>query len=134
MSDPQSQDDIDRLMRELAGSVAPERPPAAVSRAPLEPLLPPAGGPPRPAASMDLLNDVRVNLRVELGGTRLQLQDVLKLGAGAVVPLDRMAGDPVNLYVNDRLVARGEILVVDDHFAVRILEVVSPGSEGKPPA
>jgi flagellar motor switch protein FliN/FliY len=126
MSDPQSQEDIDRLMRELAGAVAPEKPaaPSGGARLPLEPL--PASGPPRPAASIEMLNDVRVQLRVELGAARLQVQDVLKLGAGAVVPLDRLAGEPVNVYLNDRLVARGEVLVVDDNFAVRVLELVAP--------
>ena len=124
MSDPQSQEDIDRLMRELAGAVAPEKPAAPAAKLPLEP-LPPSGGPPRPAASIEMLNDVRVQLRVELGAARLQVQDVLKLGAGAVVPLDRLAGEPVNVYLNDRLVARGEVLVVDDNFAVRVLEIVS---------
>jgi flagellar motor switch protein FliN/FliY len=136
MSDPQSQEEIDRLMRELAGAVAAEKPAASAPstgvRLPLEP-MPASSGPPRPAASIEVLNDVRVQLRVELGAARLQVQDVLKLGAGAVVPLDRLAGEPVNVFLNDRLVARGEVLVVDDNFAVRILEVVA-SPPPRPPA
>lgn len=121
MSDPQSQDEIDRLMRELqAASSPPSPPPQAL---PLEPLSP-APAVRADDAGLDLLQDVRVNLRVELGSARMQVQDILRLGAGSVVPLDSLAGDPVNLYVNDRLVARGEILVVNDNFAIRVLELV----------
>ena len=124
MSDPQSQEEIDRLMRELQG--ASPAPAPAPQPLPLEPLSPaPAPPPSQGDAGLDLLQDVRVNLRVELGSARMQVQDILRLGAGSVVPLESLAGDPVNLYVNDRLVARGEILVVNDNFAVRVLELVN---------
>ncbi|HYF01235.1 MAG TPA: flagellar motor switch protein FliN [Planctomycetota bacterium] len=125
MSDPQSQEEIDRLMRELQAASSPPPAPAAPAHPlPLEPLSP-APAPHAGEAGLDLLQDVRVNLRVELGSARMQVQDILRLGAGSVVPLESLAGDPVNLYVNDRLVARGEILVVNDNFAVRVLELVS---------
>lgn len=129
MSDPQSQEEIDRLMRELAGQAAPTPPaPAPAEPAPLryEPLSP-APAAPRPEASLDLLNDVGVNLRVELGGARLPVRDILKLGPGSVVPLESLIGEPVSVFVNDRLVARGEVLVVDDNFAVRVTEVLAGG-------
>ena len=62
-----------------------------------------------------------------IGFTRKLMQDILKLGAGSVVPLESLTSDPLDVYVNDRLVARGEILVVgNDNFAVRITEVVGP--------
>ena len=133
MSDPQSQEEIDRLMRELAGAGAPSVPPPPAAAAP----LPAGAGPlryeafgnpppsPRPEASLELLNNVTVNLRVELGGTRLPVRDILKLGPGSVVTLESLTGEPVNVFVNDRLVARGEVLVVDDNFAVRVTEVLS---------
>ncbi len=73
---------------------------------------------------IDLLADVNLRVKIELGRTRMLLEDVLRLGEGAVVELDRLAGDPVDVYVNDRLLARGEILVVNDNFCVRISEVI----------
>jgi len=54
------------------------------------------------------------------------VQDILKLSAGSVVELDRLTADPLDIYVNDRLVARGEVLVLDENFAIRITEVVQP--------
>jgi flagellar motor switch protein FliN/FliY len=80
--------------------------------------------PPRPEAGLDFLGDVQVDVRVELGGARLNVQEVLKLASGSVVALDSLVGDPVDLFVNDRLVARGEVLVVKDNFAIRITEVL----------
>ena len=129
MSDPQSQEEIDRLMRELAGGgvVMPPPPPALPAGAePVRYEAFGAGAPAnRPEASLDLLNDVNVNLRVELGGTRLPVRDILKLGPGSVVTLDSLTGEPVNVFVNDRLVARGEVIVVNDSFAVRVTEVLA---------
>ena len=71
-----------------------------------------------------VLSDVDVQVRVELGSSKLNVKDVLKLNSGSVVALDSLVGDPVNVFVNDRLVARGEVLVVHDNFAIRITEVV----------
>lgn len=76
-------------------------------------------------ASLDLLGDVQLDLRIELGRTQMRLHDVLQLEKGSVVPLDRLAGDPVDIYVNGRLVARGEVLVLNDNFCVRVAELVS---------
>jgi flagellar motor switch protein FliN/FliY len=81
---------------------------------------------PRLEAGLDFLGDVDVQVRVELGNSKLNVKDVLKLGPGSVVGLDSLVGDPVNVFVNDRLVARGEVLVVHDNFAIRITEVVPP--------
>ncbi|GIW98601.1 MAG: hypothetical protein KatS3mg111_1934 [Pirellulaceae bacterium] len=82
-----------------------------------------AEGPPE-KCSLDLLRDVDLNLRIELGRTHMLLEDVLKLRRGSVVTLDKLAGDPVDLYVNGRLVARGEVLVLNDNFCVRVGELV----------
>lgn len=73
---------------------------------------------------IDLLSDVNLNVKIELGRTRMLVEDVLKLGDGAVVELDKLAGDPVDVYVNDRLIAKGEVLVLNDNFCVRINEIV----------
>ena len=81
---------------------------------------------------MDLLSDVNLNVKIELGRTKMLLEDVLKLGEGTVVELDKLAGDPVDIYVNDRPVARGEVLVLNDNFCVRISEILNKDGIDKP--
>jgi flagellar motor switch protein FliN/FliY len=76
-------------------------------------------------ATLDLVSEVELDLKIELGRTHMYLEDVLKLRRGAVVPLDKLAGDPVDIYANDRLVARGEVLVLDDNFSVRVTELIA---------
>lgn len=76
-------------------------------------------------SSIDLLRDVELNVKIELGRARMFVEDVLKLSEGSVVELDKLAGDPVDLFVNDRLVARGEVLVLNDNFCVRVNEIVA---------
>ena len=76
-------------------------------------------------ATLDLIRDVELDLKIELGRTHMYLEDVLKLRNGSVVPLDKLAGDPVDVYVNQRLVARGEVLVLNDSFCVRIAELIA---------
>ncbi|WP_153557709.1 flagellar motor switch protein FliN [Roseimaritima sediminicola] len=73
---------------------------------------------------MDLLGDVELDLRIELGRTQMRLEEVLRLRSGAVVALDKLAGDPVDIYVNGRLIARGEVLVMNDNFCVRVTELL----------
>jgi flagellar motor switch protein FliN len=76
-------------------------------------------------SSIDLLRDVNLNVKIELGRSRMLVEDVLKLAEGSVVELDKLAGDPVDVFVNERLVARGEVLVLNDNFCVRINEIVA---------
>jgi flagellar motor switch protein FliN/FliY len=76
-------------------------------------------------ATLDLIRDVELDLKIELGRTHMYLEDVLKLSKGAVVPLDKLAGDPVDIYVNGRLIARGEVLILNDNFCVRVAELVT---------
>ncbi|QEG42884.1 flagellar motor switch protein FliN [Roseimaritima ulvae] len=87
-----------------------------------------AGESSEPPHSMDLLGDVELDLRIELGRTQMRLEEVLRLRSGAVVALDKLAGDPVDIYVNGRLIARGEVLVMNDNFCVRVTELLG-GSE-----
>ncbi|MCG3129767.1 MAG: hypothetical protein FLDDKLPJ_00502 [Phycisphaerae bacterium] len=75
--------------------------------------------------ALDMLYDVNLQVTIELGRTRMLVEDVLKLGEGSVVELDRLAGDPVDIYANERLIARGEILVLNDNFCVRVGEVLT---------
>jgi flagellar motor switch protein FliN/FliY len=85
-----------------------------------------AGSPPNAdAATLDLIREVELDLKIELGRTEMYLEDVLKLRKGSVVPLDKLAGDPVDVYVNGRLVARGEVLVLNDNFCVRVAELIA---------
>lgn len=76
--------------------------------------------------SIDFLRDVEVELTAELGSTRMRIKHILGLRPGSVVELDRLAGEPVELTINKTLIARGEVVVVDEKFAVRITEIVSP--------
>jgi flagellar motor switch protein FliN/FliY len=76
-------------------------------------------------ASLDLLRDVQLDLKIELGRTQMHLEEVLRLKQGAVVTLDKLAGDPVDIYANGRLIARGEVLVLNDNFCVRVAELIA---------
>src|SRR5580658_489938 len=75
---------------------------------------------------IDLLLDVPLDLSAELGRTRMTIQDLLGLSAGAVIELDKIAGEPLDILVNNRLIARGEAVVVNDKFGVRITDIVNP--------
>ncbi len=81
------------------------------------------GGPPE-KVSMDLLRDVNLDIKIELGRAKMNLDEILQLRRGSVVTLDKLAGDPVDVYVNGRLVARGEVLVLNDNFCVRVAELI----------
>ncbi len=76
-------------------------------------------------ATFDLIRDVELDLKIELGRTHMYLEDVLRLRKGCVVPLDKLAGDPVDIYCNGRLIARGEVLVLNDNFCVRVAELIA---------
>lgn len=80
----------------------------------------------KPQANLEMLMDVPLRISVELGRTRMSLRQTLDLVQGSVIELDRLAGDPVDVYVNERLLAKGEVVVVDDKFAVRITEIIDP--------
>jgi flagellar motor switch protein FliN len=75
---------------------------------------------------LELLLDVPLDLSVELGRARMSIQDLLGLSPGAVIELDKIAGEPLDILINDRLVARGEAVVVNDKFGIRITDIVSP--------
>ncbi|WP_030441079.1 flagellar motor switch protein FliN [Actinoplanes subtropicus] len=79
---------------------------------------------------LDMLHDVEMEVSAELGRTRMSVRELLSLNPGAIVELDRAAGSPADLLVNGRLIARGEVVVVDENFGIRITEIVTPGAEG----
>lgn len=78
------------------------------------------------AFGLDQLSDVELDMRVELGRAELLIDEVMRLKEGSVVPLDKLAGDPVDILVNGRLIARGEVLVLNDNFCVRVAEILAP--------
>ncbi|MDA8187413.1 MAG: flagellar motor switch protein FliN [Dehalococcoidales bacterium] len=81
---------------------------------------------PSSSSSMDLLLDVVLQVNVELGRSSLPIRDILALGPGSVVELDKLAGEPVDVFINSTLIARGEVVVVDEKFGVRVTEIVTP--------
>lgn len=85
--------------------------------------LTPGGG---ERSELSMLQDVELDLRIELGRTELMIEEVVALAEGSVVPLDKLAGDPVDILVNGRLIARGEVLVLNDNFCVRVAEILTP--------
>lgn len=76
--------------------------------------------------NMELLLDVKLNLSVEIGRTKMQVEEVLNLGSGAIVELDKLNGEPVDILVNNRLVARGKVVAVDENFGVEIGQIIDP--------
>src|SRR3954464_7939584 len=74
---------------------------------------------------MSMLMDLTLPLSIELGRTRMTVQEILRLGRGSVVQLERLAGEPIDLYVADRRFAEGEVVVLGEHFGVRITRIIS---------
>ncbi|MCZ8252674.1 MAG: flagellar motor switch protein FliN [Hylemonella sp.] len=79
-----------------------------------------------PAADINMVLDIPVQLSVELGRTKVPIKHILQLGQGSVVELDAMAGEPMDVLVNGYLIAQGEVVVVNDKFGIRLTDVVTP--------
>ncbi len=96
----------------------------SVSKAEFQHLSQPAGvSEPR---NIELLMDVNLPVSIELGRTKMSISDILGLGPGSVVELNKLAGEPVDVMVNQKLVARGEVVVIDENFGVRITQLMTP--------
>jgi flagellar motor switch protein FliN/FliY len=78
------------------------------------------------SANLELVRDIQVTLTAELGRTDMIIQDILELTPGKVIELDRLAGEPLDIMVNGRLLAKGEVVVVDENFGVRITSIIDP--------
>lgn len=135
---------FDAAAAAMAEAITAEKAEASVAAAPVA-VAPPAPLPPPPPGSspfdapifdvcgdldvdpkrVDMLGDVNLHVKIRLGSTVMRVEEVLRLDDGSVVELDKLAGDPVDVIVNDRLIARGEVLVLNDVFCVRISEVLS---------
>ena len=81
---------------------------------------------PEQAANIQLLMDVPMQLTVELGRTRMLVKEILSLGEGSIIELDKLAGEPVDLLVNNKLIAKGEVVVIDENFGVRVTDIINP--------
>ncbi|MDR3348031.1 MAG: flagellar motor switch phosphatase FliY [Acidaminococcales bacterium] len=146
---------VERLMqRSQAAAAPPAAPPKQAASAPAAPPPPaqPAYAPPKPsgapvasvpvqqvqfaplqpqnmpalAGNIGLLMDVPMQVTVELGRTKKLIREILDLGPGSVVELDKLAGEPIDVYVNTKLIAKGEVVVIDENFGIRITEIVNP--------
>ncbi len=76
--------------------------------------------------SMDLLLDIPLEITAELGRTRMIINDLLQLGQGSVIELNKLAGEPLEILVNHKLIARGEVVVVNEKFGIRLTDIISP--------
>jgi flagellar motor switch protein FliN/FliY len=129
---PISQTDLDKLMSDDDGlsqdwgdpgpAVAPPGEGGQTSFGPPPPQTA-ADGAARP---LDFILDIPLEISVELGRTRMVINDLLQLGQGSVVELSKLAGEPLEIFVNGKLVARGEVVVVNEKFGVRVTDIVSP--------
>ncbi len=133
-SPPISQSDLDKLMNDDDGLEQDWGDPG--------PAMPPPGadggpgghfGPPPPTAAadgasrpLDFILDIPLEISVELGRARMVINDLLQLGQGSVIELSKLAGEPLEIFVNGKLVARGEVVVVNEKFGVRVTDIVSP--------
>jgi flagellar motor switch protein FliN/FliY len=117
---------LNQAQQALASVDAPRPPDASAPVLPFQLRELAAAPPSREFATLELVRDVELDLRIELGRTHMPLEEVLRLRRGAVVPLDKLAGDPVDIFVNGRLIARGEVLVMNDNFCVRVAELIAP--------
>ena len=148
-SDAALQAEIDSVQRAAGIAVDHNPPPVAAAGARVAPVPTPLGVPPAPAPpptsvhpvqfmplapeppvsdsshGIELLLDVALEVSVELGRSHMSIGDILALRTGSVIELDKLAGEPVDVSVNGTLIARGEVVVVDEKFGVRITEVVS---------
>lgn len=121
-------DDVQYLLAQAQQAIASVENPSEPNLAGLAPFeLKDLAGAPATGekATLELLKDVDLDLRIELGRTNMYLEDVLKLKRGSVVTLDKLAGDPVDVFVNGRIVARGEVLVLNDNFCIRVTELLT---------
>jgi flagellar motor switch protein FliN/FliY len=123
MADEMTQEDIDALLSsgnlgaESEARLGPAQPVALQKLTEPPPLADPG--------SVDMLYDVELEVKIELGRTLLSVEDILRLREGSIVQLDKDAGAPVEILINDRLVAEGEVLVLNDYFCVRVTNILS---------
>jgi len=110
------------------GQIALTIPPSvcADAAALLAPAAEPGGADVERTPGLEMILDITMTVTVELGRTRMLIKDILALGPGSVIELDKLAGEPVDLLVNERPIAKGEVVVIDDNFGVRLTQISQP--------
>ncbi len=86
---------------------------------------------PGPDVKLDVVLDIPVNLSMEIGRTKISIRNLLQLNQGSVVELERLAGEPMDVLVNGTLIARGEVVVVNEKFGIRLTDIISPAERVK---
>ncbi|MDT8309876.1 MAG: flagellar motor switch protein FliN [Methylophaga sp.] len=124
--DPSADDDWASAMAEQADAEAPK---SDAKTAPMTKLD--DSGVPRSDVNLDMVLDIPVTISMEIGRTRISIRNLLQLSQGSVVELDRLAGEPMDVLVNDTLIAHGEVVVVNDKFGIRLTDVISPAERIK---
>lgn len=125
-----AEDDWAAAMAEQAESEAQtEAPKSDAKAAPMNKLD--DSGKPRSDVNLDMVLDIPVTISMEIGRTRIPIRNLLQLSQGSVVELDRLAGEPMDVLVNDTLIAHGEVVVVNDKFGIRLTDVISPAERIK---
>ena len=99
---------------------------APVTLPPIESTATDEGGAKNRDSNLKMILDLPVDVHVELGQTRMTVQSILSFSVGTVIELDRIAGEPVDIVVNGKLIGKGEVMVVDENFGIRITELVDP--------
>ena len=119
------QSEIDRLTGKGPSAPEPSRPPdlseLPAAGASVRGAVATAGG----SGSLETLLDVSLPVAIEFGRTHMTVQEVLELGGGSVIQLDRMVGEPIDIFISDRKLAEGEVVVIGEHFGVRITRIVA---------
>ncbi len=107
---------------ENADQVIKEEPPTEQKNTPIQQIN---------GTNIEILLDIPLEVSVELGRTKMIIKDLIQLGPGSVIELDKLIGEPVDLLVNDNLIARGEVVVFDENFGIRITDIVTPAERLK---
>lgn len=115
-----SWDDVQEEM-EASRKEEPKTEVASVSFGELQP-----NGPQKGSLDLDFILDIPLTLTVELGRSKMLISELLQLGQGSVLELSKLAGEPMDVFINQRLIARGEVVVVNEKFGVRLTDIVSP--------
>ncbi|MGQ9687596.1 MAG: flagellar motor switch protein FliN [Desulfobaccales bacterium] len=125
VNNPQTVEDFDweKSLMEEPSSPAPEPP---GEKTPAEAQTPVSGEKKDKHPSLELLLDIPLEITAELGRTRMIIHDLLQLGQGSVIELNKLAGEPLEILVNQKLIARGEVVVVNEKFGIRLTDIISP--------
>lgn len=130
-----NQSELDALMNSAKASAAPANPDGGETDI-TAPTFAELGQGPLSSSEVPLamLMDLTLPVSIELGRTSMAVQEILRLGRGSVIQLERLAGEPIDIYVGDRRFAEGEVVVLGEHFGVRITRIVQVGSLAAVPA